>query len=224
MKRQELFVGIDVSSATLDVSFVDTEVRPVRPAAVFRNEPDGWAALRTAIVSAARLLGESARIVCGMESTSNMHKRLEQALRAERRHPIEVHVLNPRTIKHFARALLKDCKTDRLDSRLIAEFLVRMQPAEAPELPELYEEFREATRTRRRMVEDRTDAKNRLHKLLRYHFPGYRTVVGKYLSKGLLAVLVKMPSPHAVLARPVEELAELRYAGGRRVGIPSVPT
>ena len=147
-----------------------------------------------------------------------MHKRVEQALRAERRCSLEVHVVNPRTIKHFARALLRDCKTDRLDSHLIAEFLVRMQPAEAPELPELFEEFREATRTRRRMVEERTDAKNRLHKLLRYHFPGYRTVVGKSLSKGLLTVLVKMPSPHALLSTGVEELADISYAGNHRVG------
>lgn len=219
MSSQGLFVGIDVSNATLDVTFLDANVRPVRAAGTFRNEPEGWAALRTAIMSAAKLLTEPARIVCGMESTSNMHKRLEQALRAEERHPIEVHVLNPRTVKHFARALLKDCKTDRLDSRLIAEFLVRMQPTETPELPQLFEEFREATRTRRRIIEERTDAKNRLHKLLRYHFPGYRSVVGKYLSKGLLTVLAKMATPHVLLAMPVDELANISYAGGRRVGI-----
>jgi len=105
-----------------------------------------------------------------------------------------------------------------MDRHLIAELLVRMQPDETPELSELFEEVKDVTRTRRRMVEERTDARNRRHKLVRYHLPGYRTVVGKYLSKLLLRALVQMPSPHALLDTTVEELADMLYAGGHRVG------
>lgn len=219
MERSELYVGIDVSNEKVDVAFIDAEARTVRPPATYPNDPDGWTALKTAMIAAASLLGEGARVVCGMESTSNMHKRLEQALRAETRRKLEVHVLNPRAVKHFARALLKDAKTDRLDSRIIAQFLLRMQPEPRGELPDRFEELKEATRTRRRLVEERTDHKNRLHKLLRYHLPGYRKELGIHqLPKRLLVVLAELPSPHLLLEQSPEELASTRYGRNHRVG------
>lgn len=219
MDRSELYVGIDVASAKIDVAFIDAEARTVRPSASYPNDPDGWTALKTTIIAAASLLGEGAWVVCGMESTSNMHKRLEQALRAEKRRKLQVHVLNPRAVKHFAKALLKDAKTDRLDSQTIAQFMVRMKPEPSGELPDRFEELKEATRTRRRLVEERTDHKNRLHKFLRYYLPGYRKVLGiRQLPKRLLRVLVEVPSPHLLLERSPEELARIRYGRGHRVG------
>jgi len=211
-----LYVGIDVANATVSASFLTGEARPMHPQVTYPNDPEGWTALRTAIVAAAARVSPQARVVCGMEATGNMHQRLEQALRAER---WQVHVLNPRAVKRFVQALLGDAKTDRGDSHRIALFLLRMQPEARPELPRAFEEFREATRTRRRLVEDRTDCKNRLHKLLRYHFPGYRRRLGKGLSKGVVAVLAAMPSPDALLARSPEELAAFSYgARGYRLG------
>lgn len=214
-----MYVGIDVANVALAVDFLDQEGRSLRPRTTFPNDPEGWRALRTAIVSAARLVGSEGRVVCGMEATSNMHKRLEQALQAETRRPLEVHVLNPRAVKHFAKALLKDTKTDRLDSHLIALYLLRMQPRQQAAASQLFEEFRGATRTRRRLIEERTRAKNRLHKLLRYNLPGYRTVLSRFLSKGLLTVLSQFPSPQALLDCPLEQLAAIGYGRGHRVGL-----
>jgi transposase len=218
MENPTLFVGIDVSNRTFDVSFLDAEARTVRPSATYDNDPQGWAAIRTAIVAAANLVGPDAVVVCGMESTSNMHKRLEQALRSETRRHLQVHVLNPIRVKHFARALLKDLKTDKSDSHLIALFLLRMKPSPQALMPELFEEFKEATRTRRRFVEERTDAKNRLHKLLRVHFPGYHKIIGQRISKRLLVVLVDKPSPQAIVSTSLEQLAAVKYGRGHLVG------
>ncbi len=204
----------------LDVSFLNGQARTARPWASYANDPQGWSALKTAIVAGASLLGSRTRIVCGMESTANMHKRLEQALRAETRRKIEVHVLNPRTVKHFAKALLKDAKTDRLDSQLIARFLVSMRPQPDFVFPDQFEELKESTRTRRRLVEERTDHKNRLHKLLRYHFPGYRRRLGiRQLPMRLLVLLADRPSPHLLLEPSPRELARTRYATRHRVGL-----
>jgi transposase len=220
MSSRKMYVGIDVSNCTLDVTFLDGEARTARPQATYRNDPEGWVALRTAITAAASLLGSRVKVVCGMEATGNMHKRVEQALRGEKRRKLEVHVLNPRAVKNFARALLMDAKTDRSDSQVIALFLLRMQPTAAAPVPELFEEFREATRTRRRLVEERTDAKNRLHKMLRYHFPGYRSVVGKHLSKGLLVAINERPSPHLILDTKQGTIAAAAYGTRHRVGAP----
>lgn len=213
MTEPKLYVGIDVANATVSTSFLTGEARPVHPQVTYPNDPQGWAALCTGILAAAARVGSQTRVVCGMEATSNMHQRLEQALRAK---GWEVHVLNPRAVKRFVQALLGDAKTDRVDSHRIALFLLRMQPKARPEVPCAFEEFREATRSRRRLVEDRTDCKNRLHKLLRYHFPGYRQRLGKGLSKGVVAVLAAMPSPDALLAHSPEELAVFTYGRCRR--------
>lgn len=219
MRSAKLYVGIDVANAKVDVSFLNEEGRPVRSPASYGNDPQGWTALRTAIVAAARLVGANAQAICGMEATSNMHQRLAQALREERRCSVQVHVLNPRAVKHFARAMLKDSKTDRADSRLVALFLLRMRPQPVATLPEGFEEFQEATRTRRRMVEERTENKNRLHKLMRYHFPGYKKLLGKTFTKGVLAVLENWPSPDLILSIPQDKLALFQYGHtGRRIG------
>ncbi|WP_448384377.1 IS110 family transposase [Desulfosoma sp.] len=219
MEQNVLYVGLDVSNETIQAAFLDGEARTVRRGCRYANDPEGWRALRTAIVSATALVGPKARVVCGMESTSNMHKRLEQALREEKRRPIEVHVLNPKAVKHFAKALLKDAKTDRIDSHTIALFLLRMKPEAKEPQPQEFEELKEATRTRRRLIEERTDHKNRLHKLLRYHFPGYRKVLGtRSFSKRLLVALAQCGSPHLLAQQSLEDLSQIPFGSRHRLG------
>ncbi len=217
---KRMYVGIDVSNKTLDVCFVDVQERQVRRSAIFSNDPDGWTALRTAIVSAARLCGKRVRVDCGMESTSNMHKRLEQALRLEKRRKLRVHVLNPMAVKNFRKALLKDVKTDKVDSRCIALFLARMQPEEVTTPPDGLEELKEITRNRRKMVEECTAAKNRAHKMLRYYFPGYQKFLGKQLTARTLRAFSEMPSPDEILARSIDEIAKTKNGPRHRFGVP----
>jgi hypothetical protein len=57
------------------------------------------------------------------------------------------------------------------------------------------------------LVRERTHAKNRLHKLLRYHLPGRRIVLGRSLSKAALVVLSQFSSPQENMDGPVEQLA-----------------
>jgi len=219
MKRRSLFVGIDVAHQTVQASFLDEEARTMRASSSYANDPQGWVELRAAIISSASLCGKQARIVCGMESTGNMHKRLEQALRQETRRKLEVHVLHPKSVKHFHKALQKSAKTDRIDCHVIALFLIRMDPKMKEAMPEGVEELREVTRSRRKLVEERTTCKNRLHKLLRYHFPGYQKHLGKKLSARTLVALEEMPSPDLILGRSAESIATMRNGARHRLGI-----
>lgn len=218
MARRELYVGIDVASQKVDVCFIDNEGRTVRPQARYGNDPQGWTELKAAIVSASSLCGRRPRVVCGMEATGNMHKRLEEALRKEKRRPLEVHVLHPRAVKHFAKALQRSAKTDRIDAEVIAQFLLRLQPQEKAAPPEGLEELREVTRMRRKLIEERTTCKNRLHKLLRYHFPGYKKLLGKQLSNRLLVVLESMPSADLILENGAEKIARIKNGNKHIIG------
>ncbi len=216
--NEDVYVGIDVANRKLDACFLDARMRPVRASGSWANDPGGWRLLADATVEAASRRGGSGRVVVGMESTSNMHARVAMVLREEKRVSTEVHVLNPRAVKNFARAKLLDCKTDKGDARLIAEFVLRMQPEPRAATTLGMELMKETTRTRRRLIEERTKHKNRLHKLLRFHFPGYRKVTGEGLGTRIVAALQAFPSPAAILEQSVEDLAAIKCRG-RRIGV-----
>jgi transposase len=82
------------------------------------------------------------------------------------------------------------------------------------------EQFREANRMRRRLVEQRTDHKNQLHAQLRRYFPGYHRLIGKRLAKRLLVLLSHYPSPQAILNVATQDLAGIKTGNAHRVGLP----
>lgn len=215
--QETIYVGIDVSSEKLDVCLLDEEEKSIRPAMVVENGHEGWEELKEEVVAVAEQRGDGTRVVCGMESTGNFHKRVEYELRCEARVELEVHVINPMAVKHFGKALLKDAKTDRVDSELVAKYLRRMQPKLEYQVPEGFEALKEATRTRREFIEERTLHKNRLHKLLRVHFPGYRKYLGAQVSNQLLVTIKEMPSPDKILSHSVEEITSLKVGPRHRV-------
>src|SRR5512138_2942926 len=100
-----LFIGVDVSKATLDIAVGSSEVLKIdNTASAVRR----W--MRTL----------PAHCAIGVESTGNFHLTLVRvALACGQR----VYVLNPRDLAHYARALGRRAKTDRLDAQLIARYL-----------------------------------------------------------------------------------------------------
>ncbi len=150
-----------------------------------------------------------------MESTANIHKRLEQALRAETRRKIVVHALNQRKVKHFAKAPFEDAKNDRLDSQLFARLLMSIKPSRAS--------FSRSSRSPRApsAVSWRSEpTTNPFHKQLRQHFPSYRRTLGiGLLPICLLVMLADRPSPHFLLETSPRDLAEIRCHRHHRVSL-----
>ena len=213
-----LCVGIDVSSRSLDVGCCDGRGAPIGRVQSFPNDAVGAAALCEAVVASARAMGRGTQVMAAVESTGEYHRVAAKALRAETRRAIQVHVLNPREVKWFRKLELKDTKTDRVDAELIARFLAKIRPQPRAPMPEGFEALQDATRTRRRCVEERTSLKNRLHRLLRTHFPGYREALGAKFSVRTLVALAACPSPQDVLRRGVARLGEVRNSDGKRIG------
>ncbi len=213
-----LCVGIDVSSRSLQVAYCDGAGTPVGRLQSFANEAAGVKALCQAVMMAARAMGRGGRVIAGLESTGDFHRLAARALCEQDRLPVEVHVLNPREVKWFRKLELKDSKTDRVDAELIARFLAKIRPQPRAPMPEGFEALQDATRTRRRCIEERTSLKNRLHRLLRTHFPGYRQALGAKFSVRTLVVLAACPSPDDLLRRGAARLAQLRNSDGKRIG------
>ncbi len=78
---------------------------------------------------------------------------------------IPVSVINPRAAHHFAKVMLQDSKTDRIDARLLAEYARRMtfKPWQAPK--EDWLALRDIARRINQLTGMQTAEKNRLHAL-----------------------------------------------------------
>ena len=217
-EQKTLCVGIDVSSRHLELACCDGQGVPLGRAQSFPNTTRGMAALCEALVARAQTMDPSLQVIAGLESTSDFHRPAAKALRRERRLRIEVHVLNPRKVKWFRHLELRDTKTDRVDAELIARFLAKIRPQTQAVVPEGCLELQEATRTRRRCMEERSRLKNRLHRLLRSYWPGWREAMAKHFGGRTLVALKACPTPHAARRRGAARIAQLRNCDGKRIG------
>jgi len=140
------FVGIDVSSGTLDVY-----VLPEKRTWTVANDPAGRAALAEELQSRGGAL-----IV--LEATGGYEVPIVAELAAA---ALPVVVVNPRQVRNFAKALGITSKTDRLDAGVLARFAQDIRPEIRP-LPSEEERFlRELLARRRQLVQLQTQESNR---------------------------------------------------------------
>jgi transposase len=102
------FVGVDVSKATLDIAIED------------QDSTVQIANTRAAIGHWLKRLSVGSYV--GVESTGSYHQSLVRQVIAAGH---TVYLLNTRDLSHYARAVGRRAKTDRLDARLIARYLAR---------------------------------------------------------------------------------------------------
>lgn len=147
MEREALFFGIDVSKARLDVA-----VRPTGATWQAPNDPAGIAQ----VVAQAQAQAPTLLV---LEATGGLETPLAVALGLA---GLPVAVVNPRQVRHFAKATGKLAKTDCLDAQVIAHFADAVRPQPRP-LPDGAAQELTALLTRRQqVVQMRTAEKNRL--------------------------------------------------------------
>lgn len=147
MKRAELFVGIDVSKARLDVAVGSAGELLGRS-----NDTCGVADL----VLQLRKLGPELIV---LEASGGLETMLVGELAAAQ---LPVAVVNPRQVRDFARANGQLAKTDALDAKVLALFAERMRPP-LRALPDQQTRQLQALVTRRReLVEMLIAERNRL--------------------------------------------------------------
>jgi transposase len=138
MSLPELFVGIDVSKAHLDV-----HCRPTGTAVRHANDPAGIAAL----VERLRPL-RPALVV--LEATGGFEIPAVAALAAA---GLPVAVVNPRQARDFAKATGKLAKSDKIDAAVLAHFACAVRPQPRP-LPGAEVAALNALLARRRQLPD----------------------------------------------------------------------
>ena len=147
MNAEPVFVGIDVSKASLDVAVH-------RPAT--RWTVDYTEATLTPLV--ARLTALAPALIV-LEATGGLEVPLVGAVAVA---GLPVVVVNPRQVRDFAKATGRLAKTDTLDAAVLAHFAAAVQPAVRP-LPDAATQGLAAVVTRRRQLVDMLTAeRNRL--------------------------------------------------------------
>jgi transposase len=147
MKTVDLYVGIDVSKATLDVAFGgDGDVSQMA------NDEGGIAAL------VSRLSRAAPRLVV-LEATGGYEWLVAAALAGKE---VPVAVVNPRQVRDFARATGVLAKTDKIDARVLARFAEAVRPEPRPVPTPEAKELEELLSRRRQVVDMLTMEKNRL--------------------------------------------------------------
>lgn len=142
----KIYVGIDISKDRLDVAISDGRFVQVS------NDEGGRGQLRQ------QLSAESPKLVV-MEATAGF----EQAIAAELAAAgLNLRIINPRQIRHFAKAAGLLAKTDRLDAQVLMHFAQVMQPEPRTVQSEEVLALQALIGRRRQLIEMLTMEKNRL--------------------------------------------------------------
>lgn len=146
----EIFVGIDVSKAWLDIAII-AEQPGALPARLANDEASG--------ASLAQALAALRVTLVVLEATGGWESALAGQLYAA---GVPVAVLNPKRVRDFARAAGIAAKTDRLDARVLAQFAQRMRPQVYPMPDEAQQQITELVDRRAQLVAMRAQEKTRL--------------------------------------------------------------
>lgn len=157
-------LGIDISKDRLDVYCLERQAYQS-----FGNSKAGFKKLETWLAGQGCELKQSHVV---MEATGVYW---EDSAHWLHKQGMSVSVVNPASVKHFARSKLRRGKTDKMDAQLLADYAQTMQPRRwQPEAAEI-EDLRQLSRSRETLVKQRTEQRNRL-KAHKHHASPNHTV------------------------------------------------
>jgi transposase len=146
MSKSQVFVGIDVAQATLEVA-----VRPTGEAWQVANDEIAFEGL----IERIQKLKPSLIV---LEATGGIHVPVVAALAAAR---LPVVAMNPRQVRDFAKATGKLAKTDRIDAQVLAHFAEAVRPEVRPLPDAATQELAILVARRRQLMEMRVAEQNR---------------------------------------------------------------
>ncbi len=216
-------VGIDVAKDKHDCCILNSDGEIVKDVFTFPNTSDGFEMLYRAItdvIPAANF--QHVRI--GLEATGHYSVNLVAFIRSRGLEPV---VFNPLAINLFRKAqTLRKTKTDKTDARFIAAMLLS-QPS-SPCAPVSYHisELKVLTRSRSRLVSQRSRLKISLSRLLDVIFPELSSIVWSRNQKSVHALLLELPNPAAIAACHLTRLINIlvrgshgRYGRSKAIGL-----
>ncbi len=185
INRSERNVGIDIGKSMLDMCIYEVDIYTQYP-----NTPEG---VRQLLKQLSRY--KITRII--VEATGGYERALVEAC-ADKELPLII--VQPMQVRQFAKARGIMAKTDKLDSRLIAQFGAVMKPEPKPLNSKKIRYIRDLLSRKRQLNDMRTQELNRQHKAPAALAATYKRVI-KVLDKDIDWV-------NKLLAKAVSEVTE----------------
>lgn len=199
-------MGIDIGAEEHVVAIVDEAGGVILRGTTFAENWAGYEKLK-------KLLGAPPETLVVMEATGHYWQNLFGMLAVE---GFQIALVNPVRTRRFAEEDLVRAKTDSVDAVLLARFGQEKRPQVTPVGEPATLELRECVRLRDRVVQDRDEKVNELHRLIDLCFPEFTSIVRELHRPLATALLRAFPTAEAFRQASVDQIAELEYTGVKR--------
>ena len=209
MDHQTLFVGIDVSKLKHDVAVMNEYKKLVTRTFVIQDTYVGYQYLLGTLGKLTSNF-QTQYFHVGLEATGDYWKNIYYFLKKQSNSFI-VTVINPVRTKAFAKTELRRAKTDAVNAKDIAQFMVEKRPMASIDRPAVYENIRDIDRQIYQIKKQQTMVTNKLRIELTKVAPEIEKTVSNIKGQQILALLAKFPTAEKIRNAPPHELSDIRY-------------
>jgi transposase len=208
MTCNTLFVGIDVSKLKHDVAIMNDNKKLVFKTFVIQENYAGYSYLVNRL-NQLKMNYQTRLFYVGMEATADYWKNLFHFFNNQPGCiPI---VINPIRTRAFAKTELRRAKTDPVNAKDIALYLVEKKPQPSYYRPTILDNIKDLDSQIYVLKKQQTMAANKLRIELCKVAPEIERQFRYIQGKQILAVLNQFPTAAAIAQAPIAELVKIRY-------------
>jgi transposase len=209
MIYQQLFVGVDISKLKHDVVIVNEQKQVVHKPLVIQETAADYQHLLAKLSWLRQKYGAEIFYI-GMEATGDYWKNLYYFLKLQSP-TFSLTVINPIRTRAFAQSELRRAKTDPVNAKDIALFMVEKKPPPTLDRKPLFDHIKDLDRQLYHVKKQQTMTRNKLRIELDKVAPELEHAVRTLGGQQLLALLLKFPTAEAIAKASIEELRTVRY-------------
>lgn len=203
-------VGIDVAKDKHDCCILNSDGEVLKDVFTFPNTADGFEMLYQAITDVVPAT-DFQHVRVGLEATGHYSVNLVAFIRSRGLEPV---VFNPLAINLFRKAqTLRKTKTDKTDARFIAAMLLSQPSSPCAPVPYHISELKVLTRSRSRLISQRSRLKTSLSRLIDVIFPELPSIVWSCNQKSVHVLLLELPNSAAITACHLTRLTNILLKG-----------
>jgi len=209
MDNHALFVGIDVSKFKHDIAIINQHKQLLEKPFVIEDNREGYQHLLNKLDAVANK-HQCPKIKIGLEATSDYWKNIYYFLH-KKSDKFLLTVINPVQTHNWAKTELRRAKTDPLDAKEIARFMVEKKPAPSTTRAPVLDSIKDLDRQMYAIKKQQTAALNRLRLELTKVAPELEKATKRLNGKRILALLASLPTATDIASTPLDELQKIRY-------------
>ncbi len=205
----DLFVGIDIAKHKHDIAIINEQKQVVSNPFQIRDDLKGYQFLSNKMEQLAQKL--NVRHFCiGLESTADYWKNIYYYLK-KKSSAYNVSVINPVQTKAHAKTELRRAKTDPVNAKDIALFMVEKRPTPSYDRHIVLEIIKDIDKQIYQLKKQQTMSVNKLRIELTKVAPEIEKAVPDVQGKQILTLLALFPTAKIITQCSVNELRNIRY-------------